>query len=495
MKASSLARLVDLTAQLEEDAKRSPEFLRRRDRTLATRLAAGADDAERAVVAWLDHIRPDDPEGPGERAVRANRVLGMGLALVGLFLGAGTAAALFHYDGSHPVNVVRVLAVFVGLQLALVAVTLVASLPERARAAIPGLGPLRDALVTFSPGRWRLAGLRFLPPRQREATERFRAMLERQRRLYGEVEKWWLLAGSQWFGVSFHLGALAMALFLVVFTDLAFAWSTTLDLSPEAFLRVTSALARPWSAFWTDGVPTAALVGETQYFRAAGSHNAAPSAPWWRFLLACMLVYGLAPRLALLAFARWRLQAAIRRAFRRIPGVAALRDRLESRLVETAAETEEASGPPQRPVLQDVVAEIPAGAACHVVVWSGFPLADAEVASRALGLEVRSFASAGEGALENDARVLATLAEARDDAPVLVVAKAWEPPVLELLDFIGELRDAVGAERAIVLAPLMAGEGDRPAAASEPEASQWRRAVDRLADPWTSVYAPVGEGT
>ena len=114
------------------------------------------------------------------------------------------------------------------------------------------------------------------------------------------------------------------------------------------------------------------------------------------------------------------------------------------------------------------------------------------LASRALGLEVRSFGSAGEGALENDARAMAALTGAVDDAPVLVVTKAWEPPVLELLDFIGELRAAVGEERAIVIAPLMAGADGNVAPPSEPDASQWRRAVDRLGDPWTSVYLPAG---
>jgi hypothetical protein len=493
MTRPALARLVDLANQLDEDAKRSPESLRRRDRALAAELVAGAGGAEQAVVAWLDRVRPDDPEGPGERAERANRVLGVGLGGLGLGVGMCAAAALFHYDGTHPVNVVRVLAVFVGLQLGLVAVTLLATLPERLRRAIPGLGPLRDAFLAFSPGRWRLAGLRFLPARLREASQQLRAMLERQHRLYGEVEKWWLLAGSQWFGVSFNVGALTTAFFLVAFTDLAFAWSTTLDLSPERFLGVVSGLAAPWSALWPGGAPTAELVAQTQYFRAIGSHSAAESAPWWRFLLACMLVYGLVPRLALLVFARWRLAAAVARAFRRIPGVMALRDRLESRLVETAAETEEIGGPTQRPILQDVGAELPTGAACHAIVWSGFPLADARAASRALGLEVRSFGSAGEGALENDARAMAALTGAVDDAPVLVVTKAWEPPVLELLDFIGELRAAVGEERAIVIAPLMAAADGNVAPPSEPDASQWRRAVDRLGDPWTSVYLPAGE--
>jgi hypothetical protein len=487
---SALSRLIDLAAQLDEDAGRSPEQLRRRDRALGTQLSEGS--SEQTVAAWLDRLRPAAPGDPGERAEQAHRALSVGLAVLGALIGAGTAAALFHYDGGHPVNVVRVLAVFVGMQLALLVVTLVASLPHRLRDTIPGVAALRDALAIFSPARWQLASLRFLPGPQREAAQRLSGMLARQRRLYGEVEKWWLLSGSQWFGVSFNLGALAMLLSLVAFTDLAFAWSTTLAVSEAAFLRIATGLALPWSVLWPDALPSAELVASTQYFRASGQHSVSASAAWWPFLLACMLVYGLLPRLAVLVFARWRLEVAVRRACRRVPGVAALHDRLESRLVETGAEVAESPGSPSPPVLVESEVGLASGA-CHVLAWSGFPLLDAEAVARALGVEVLSFQVAGQGALENDAEALRALVACGGDAPVLVLAKAWEPPVLELLDFLGELRRAVGDGRAIVVAPL-ARVGDRLGAPAARDATQWCRAVDRLADPWTSVYAPAALG-
>jgi hypothetical protein len=484
---SAIAQLLDLSAQLDEDAGRPLEVLRRRDRALAGELVGPEDDGQRTVAAWLDRVRPPAPGGTAERAERAHRALSALLAAIGALVGAGAAAALYHYDGSHPVNVVRVLAVFVGIQLILLCATGVASLPYRWRDAIPGVAALRDALGLLSPAGW-LRGLqRLLPGPEREAAQRLLGMLGGQRRLYGDVEKWWLLSGSQWFGVAFNLGAIATALALVVFTDLAFAWSTTLTLSDRAFLGVVRVLALPWASLWPEAVPSAELVTATQYFRASGHHVPSHSGPWWRFLLACMLLYGLAPRVAFLALARWRLAVAVRRACRRLPGLAALRDRLESRLVETAAEGEEAPPREWPPVLLESESELAGGAACHAVAWSGFPIADAQAASRALGVEVLSLRPAGQGALETDALALRALAETPDDAPVLVLAKAWEPPVLELLDFVVDLRRALGEERAIVVAPL-ALQGDRLAAPPQRDAEQWCRAVDRLADPWTSVY-------
>ena len=45
--------------------------------------------------------------------------------------------------------------------------------------------------------------------------------------LYADVERWMLFALTQRFGLWFNLCALATCLVLVIFTDLAFSWSTT----------------------------------------------------------------------------------------------------------------------------------------------------------------------------------------------------------------------------------------------------------------------------
>jgi hypothetical protein len=488
----SLGRLVDLAAQLEQDAARAPDWLRRRDRALGRELGEGLGSPEQRVVAWLDRVRPEG-DGPGERAERAGRVLGVLLVGLGLVLGSGAALAFFWYDGSHPVNVVRVLGFFVGLQLGMVGATVVLCLPEGWRRFLPGLRALQETLSLLSPGRWQGILRRILPGPQQQAMERLAGLARRHHRLYGDVEKWWLLSRSQSFGVAFHVAALATALALVLFSDLAFGWSTTLDVAAPELHAVTHALSRPWAALWPAAVPTPELVEATRYFRETAHHDPAASAPWWPFLLACMSVYGLAPRVALLGFAHWRMRAATRRAFRAIPGLAALRDRLSSHLVETAGEGEEPRGSGAAAAGSVGSAgggpSLDPGVRCRAVVWSGFPLADAEAASAALGVTVEGLYRAGEADLRQDAEAIRALAEAGGSEPVVVVAKAWEPPVLELLDFLGELRAALGRERAIVVVPLALDAGGRPAAPGAEDARQWRRAADRLGDPWTSVHA------
>jgi hypothetical protein len=489
----SIGRLIDLAEQLSRDAERSPDALRRRDRALGRELLQRGRDAESQVAAWLDRVRPEGGPTTGEQAERATRVLGLLLVAFGLFAGAGAALALFWYDGSHPVNVVRVIGVFVGLQLLLLCATLVLCLPERWRRFVPGLAGLQEALSLLSPGRWQRALRQLLPASRREAASRLAGLARRHHRLYGDVERWWLLSNSQAFGVAFNLGALAVAMGLIAFTDLAFGWSTTLDVHGADLERVTHLLSRPWAGVWPSAVPSTALIEATRYFRENAHHDPAASAPWWRFLLACMLLYGLVPRALMLGFARVRLHFAVRRAFRAAPGLAALRDRLSSRLVETVGEgdaPEAARGPEPKPHEGPT---LPPGVRCRAIVWSGFPLDGAAEASAVLGVDVLSLHRAGEADLERDAAAIRALVEAGGEEPVVVIAKAWEPPVLELLDFLADLRKALGARRAVVVVPLGLSDAGRPVAPAPRDALQWQRAADRLGDPWTSVHARARE--
>lgn len=458
--------LIDLAIQLRRDEALPQDTLRSRDRAIGQRLGASKSDAgqppqnaaDRAglATAWLDEL--DDPPRRGGEALGVVGFVAVGL---GLLLGYGAAMALFYYDGQAPVNVVRVLAVFVALQ--------VVTLLLFALAAAPGSLPGGRSLRALSPGRLAALVARWLPGETRDAVAQIVGRGGAHQRVYGRVQKWQVLAWSQAMALAFNVAALGGSLQLIVFSDLAFGWSTTLQVDEDAMYAVTSALSKPWETFWADAVPTPKLVAETRTNRveALGDQiDPATAAGWWPFLVACIAVYGVLPRVVTLILTRWRLRRAAVRAVAFTPGVDRLCDRLGAALVETRAAEHEADGT-NTSEAQEVFA---ASAGVHAVIrW-----ADAPHDGEALH-------AGGGRALDDDRRAIAEAS--RGEGVVRVVVKAWEPPVLELLDFLGDLRKSLGDGRAIEVQPV--GEGDR---------AVWRKKLASVGDPWLRLVDPNTEG-
>lgn len=129
----------------------------------------------------------------------------------------------------------------------------------------------------------------------------------------------WLM---QVFWCLVALGILIGYCALLLFSDLAFGWSSTLVQEPAAATRFASALAWPWQHLWAEAVPSAELIRATQFQRINPmGTGTAMAGDWWRFLMASLLFYNLLPRLLLsLGFYlpwRWQSQSQSRLDIRR----------------------------------------------------------------------------------------------------------------------------------------------------------------------------------
>ena len=466
---------IDVPEWLEADRDTPFQERVRRDRELGRTLAGR--DALESVRAWWRGVRRTERPRAGARLERVRRLVAAVMVLVGLLAGASVALAAFQYDGSHPVNVVRLLALLAALPLALLLLTLLL-IPPR----MPGLRAIQDLLAAVNPGALGAALLRRLTVRTPELGRLFDRDAARSAAA-ARFAKWQLLYWSQLAAAAFAAAALATGAVLITFTDLAFGWSTTLAADPRTVERIVAAIALPWRALLPGAVPDLALVEQSQYFRLEGGAAAPAGArtlgAWWPFTMLAIATYGLLPRLAMLAIAGARLRAATRALLLENPDVTALLDRMRMPAVETASDEPHEAVREEAPAAQRAGGRLAGSAAA--VVWGGAiaPAEARDYARRRLGIELTGVVEAGGGAsIDADSAALERIADEAAQS-LVVFTPAWEPPLLELLDFLAALRRGLGAQASIAIVPVP----ETPRGITESERAMWARGVARARDP------------
>ena len=478
----SLGTLVDLSARITQDKAVDETLLRQRDRAIGQDLASLRQQPAKQLAAWLDQVNQasvhEEPASPGEQVRQA---CGWGLLILGvlgLVLGWTSAQAVFWYDGSQPVNVIAVLAAYVLLPILLLIPTVLAMLPL-------GLST-RRTLGAISPGRLLPIVVRRLPGGSREALESVLGQVASQGAVFGRVQKWLVLGAAQVFAVMFFFGVVLAVLRLIVFSDLAFGWSTTLRLSTDQVAVGVEALAWPWGTWWAQAKPSSELVALTRYFRAQGGlpQNVAALGGWWPFLLACLIFYAFLPRVVLLGIARGRLRWALHHAMLHVPGSDRVLDRLNHPWVETRAGVPAQTSPTGDDANPSVIA-VSTRPSRTLVNWSHFPVEETALKAR-LGDELATvFHAGGTASLADDRQVIAQVSAEHAQQAVRVLVKAWEPPTLELADFINDLRQAIGpgVPIEVILAQANLEAVDRS------QAQQWQHTLEKQGDPWLEVMA------
>lgn len=479
-----LADLIDLEVQLADDEGRSEAELAARDAGVAREFRGQTDSRPALLSTWLHAVAPKEAPSPGQAVARAYRRASALLSLAMFVVGAVAAVSIFNFTGDHPINVLVVLGVFVLLQLASLAVSVVAVIVS---AASPGFFeglPLVLFMKQLAASLWRRASSRSTSDTTRNAINR---MLSR-RSLYSRVERHLLFGHVQVAAAWFNAGALAVLLVEVAVTDLAFGWSTTLQLGPERFFQLCERLSLPWSRWFPEAAPSLDLVRATQYFRLEGAYVGATegariadpslSGRWWAFLAACLVVYGLLPRIVLACWSSLMVAISLRTVPLDTPDIT----RLLARLTEPGLRRSRGEDPGNVTPLGDGLGAVTSpkskpGRAIGVL-WRDAEVPESSVAdfsTRRYQAELEGTLSAAGGRdFTEDERFVASLDPA-DDATVLIVAEPWTVPDGALKRFIGEIRTR-GKSRPIVIA--LTGGG------SDEDAAIWSGYLAELRDPY-----------
>lgn len=590
----TLEDLIDLEMQFQEDRDRDSQDLRRRDAEIGQRIDApqlAAQGQDRALfLAWLRQQRGSgagQPPSPGRQIQLLLEIVGLVLILLGLGIGFGAVTGWLRMDPTEPVNAIFFWAVIIGLQDLLLCVWLVAVLPTTWLRRLPGAEAFQMLL------RWIARALPLavtwvaarMSAEHRVLLARLRGTLQSWSWVYGRIRLWKLIALTQVFAVAYNVGAILAFVGISYGNDPAFGWKSRL-LTGEELHGIVRTLALPWSSFWPAAAPTLQHIELTRFSsldpRYAETFESRVGEVdawllWWPFLLACLLFYGLLPRILTLSFSQWRLRRALAAVKLDHGDFYKLKDRLTRPLVETQATAPEvgadASTAPERPatVRRPVGIETPPARATkgkvlseaqepgplasgrgsvakaqepshasetppapplpseaaplreeappepapvavsapvekprpaepapapslglparQVVQWAGVNLTPDDVSllvRQRLGVAPGAVFTVGDLQGKGDDVALAAL-EGDGQGEVLMVVESWEPPIADYMDFLSDVRGAVGRERMIVVL-LYNRDPQGQAVPPRPRDVQvWRDQIATLGDPWMCV--------
>jgi len=456
----SLAEAIDIPLWLERDRETPWADRAHRDRTIGREFATRSSSPVERVMHWWQVIAPDPIESePGKGLARLLRRLAPIMIGAGALSGTGLAAAVLRYDGSDPINILMAFGLLVMLPMMFLIVSL--ALPLWSSSSVGGETNLGHIVLGF---------LKRKHPAFDEFFAAHHADQARDRLL-----RWRFMLSSQQFGFAFSVAALATLMVKAGFSDLAFAWSTTLTIEAHHVHDAVVVIARPWS-FWVPGaVPDLSLIEHSRYFRLKtdpGELSAAALTAWWRFLALSIFSYGVVPRACALVVALLRVGAAERTLLLAHPEVRALLDRLESPEIASTSMSAEspAAAPEARASMFDGIA-----AGDVIIIWNG-AAATGQPSADAIVIE-----AGGERTPDDDREALSRIPPDVKGV-VRVITKAWEPPLLELHDYLSALRQHVGRERSIVVQPL----GEAQASPDPNDVAVWRASLSGLDDP--AVY-------
>ncbi|MBC7529954.1 MAG: DUF2868 domain-containing protein [Oligoflexus sp.] len=478
--------LLDYEAQIARDSLAEPGVLIARDRSLKNILVPG--NKTKTLLAWTRHFQITDSNSAGATAKRSYDLLAFAAIVLGIISGSGLIQAMLHYDGTQPVNVIPLVAIYAVLQIVLLLNYIFKAFVYRLFKRIPG-GAL-VYLLREAGSRWMQRRGASLAPNlpQKELIKAYTRRLSQLHRPLLQNHAWKII---QDFGIACHAASLLTFIALLFFNDYTFGWRTTLQLEPEWLHQITKTLALPFAWLGDFASPSLELIQKSQFSRFQKSFveegldlGARVTAAWWPFLALIIAVYGLLPRLILWVILEVFIKSDLKNLNFHDFQSAALWARLsEEKAIWTNDGLEQARPPSDQQLYKHSLSET---RNCVVLRWRDLPIGEALLnESLKLRFALNSLAFVNARGLATDADALIRILDKYPEAVLIVACDPWELPG-EALDKIRLALRSRNKTKLMLFAPFEEHEGQAlPAKALNKTA--WQHAIQAFRDPYLGL--------
>ena len=414
----NIKKYIDLYALLEVDTSTREE-----NRAFGLTQVMLKDRPLEQLLAWIDTHR-EKLKRPLLSDTFSSYLYGVTLTLVliAFVLGLLSGIGLLSYNGKEPVNVIYFMAMVIFLPLFTMLLTAMAMVRASSTQSV---------LVHLSPAFWMEKILSLLPAR---TGEEIQAM-----KINPLLTNWVIIKRSQMIALFFSFGLLIALLGGVVTKDIAFAWSTTLHITPETFHEFLTTVAFPWKDLAPSAVPTMELIEQSQYFRLGDTlseemiAHASQLGEWWRFLAFSTVFYAIFLRLLMFLISALGLSRAVKRSILTLDGSRRLLSEINEPIISTQAKKKKFVSSSHNKGYGQIVNTLDAS----YDSVQGWAITEAELLVLADSMKVISPMHSevgGTNSFKEDNEVIS-----KSHGEILLFVKAWEPPTMDFVDYLNDL--------------------------------------------------------
>ena len=362
------------------------------------------------------------------------------LSMIAFVLGLLSGIGLLAYSGHEPVNVIYFIAMVVFFPLLTMTLTLISMLRTQNRQSL---------LVHISPAFWMEKILALLPHKVQENIQTLK--------INPLLANWVVIKRSQLIALFFSLGLFIALLVMVVTKDIAFAWSTTLQVTPEVFHGFLNTVAFAWRDIVPSAVPGMELIAQSQYFRLGDKlsqemiANASKLGEWWKFLVMATLFYALFLRFLLYILASFALRRAVKKSMLSLTGASKLLREMNEPIITTHALKNEEIFMATKENYKQIIHHL--DASYDVVQGWAISKDQLVVLCDSMGIIAPVFFEVGgSNSFDEDNEIIS-----KSKGEVLLFVKGWEPPTMDFVDYMKDLCIKVDK---VVLVPVGTAENN-----------------------------------
>jgi len=382
------------------------------------------------------------------------------IGLFSLIFGFITGLGLLSYSGHAPVNVIYYLLFAMLIPILSMIVSMLSLFTS---------GTKSNTLSLFFPLHWIENILSFFS---------FKNKVDVINNFFSdELKKWMFMSRLQLFSLLFSIGLLFALLVMVVSKDIAFSWSTTLNVTHIDFFELLASIGFPWGHLLPSAIPSLELIEMSHYYRLGEGLNsemilnADKLGAWWKYLAMVTLFYAIFLRLLLWLGTYYGYQKQLEKDFLEIDGVQKLLREFNTPFVSTESPKAEKHLEIVKESDEQVAHDV-ANIYETIVGWN-FSKDEILLINDSKDISSSNIDIVGGNNSFKEDQDIAKKAS----GVVVLYVKSWEPPTMDFVDFLEELLDNKNLGE-IQVYPL--GTVGRNYESDEKAISIWKRKIQGL---------------